>query len=194
MSRSFPSSRGSTICPWYSVGKKKKSDKNLEQRKNIKFSVKIGKIASETLALLTLAYGEYVVKKWKVLECHRRFKEVREDVQDDPRSGQPKMRRADANVDRVRTLVSSDRRFGMRLIEEKGYGNLFGGKTLNSGLRSGFSTTTMPLHIMRQGFPSSWLRNPLQKLNHPPYSHDLARCDFWLFPKLKNCLEGTKIC
>jgi len=40
MSRSFPSSRGSSTCPWYTVGGKT-SDKSLEQRINIKFSVKI---------------------------------------------------------------------------------------------------------------------------------------------------------
>jgi len=34
------------------------SDKNLEQLINNKFCVKIGQSASETLALLTLAYGE----------------------------------------------------------------------------------------------------------------------------------------
>jgi len=39
------------------------SDKNLDQRINIKFCVKIGKRASETLALLTVAYGEYSMKK-----------------------------------------------------------------------------------------------------------------------------------
>jgi len=36
-------------------------------------------------------------------------------VQDDPRSGQPKTQRTDANVDRVRTLVRSDRRVGVRV-------------------------------------------------------------------------------
>jgi len=51
MSRSFPNSRGSSTCPWYTVGGKM-SDNNLEQRINIKFSVKIGKSASETLDLL----------------------------------------------------------------------------------------------------------------------------------------------
>jgi len=63
------------------------SDKNLEQRINIKFCVKIDKSASETLALLTVAYGEYAAKKLSVFEWQRRFKEGREDVQDDPRSG-----------------------------------------------------------------------------------------------------------
>jgi hypothetical protein len=37
------------------------SDKNLERRINITFCVKVGKSASETLALLTVAYGEYVM-------------------------------------------------------------------------------------------------------------------------------------
>jgi len=65
-------------------------DKKLEQRINIKFCVKIGKSASETLALLRVAYGEYAMKKSSVFEWRRRFKEGREDVQDDPRSGQSK--------------------------------------------------------------------------------------------------------
>jgi hypothetical protein len=74
MNRSFPSSRGSSTCPWYTVGGKV-SDKILEQRINIKFCVKIGKCASETLAQLTVAYGEYAMKKWSVFDWHRRFKE-----------------------------------------------------------------------------------------------------------------------
>jgi hypothetical protein len=86
------------------------SDKNLLQRINIQFCVKISKSASETLALLTVAYGEYTVKKSSVLEWQRLFKEGREDVKDDPRSGQPETQMTDANVDRVRTLVRSDRR------------------------------------------------------------------------------------
>jgi hypothetical protein len=50
------------------------SGKNLEQRINIKFCVKIGKSASETLALLTVAYGEYAMKKSSVSKWHRGFK------------------------------------------------------------------------------------------------------------------------
>ena len=92
------------------------SDKNLEVGINI-MCVKIGKSASETLALLTVAYGEYALKKLSVFEWHRRFKEGRENVKDDP--GQPKTQRTDANVDRVRTLVRSDRRLSVRVITEE---------------------------------------------------------------------------
>ena len=63
-----------------------------------------------------MAYGEYAMKKSSVFERHRRFKEGLEDVQDDPRSGQPKTQRTNANVDRVRTLVCSDRTVGVRVI------------------------------------------------------------------------------
>jgi hypothetical protein len=54
--------------------------------------MKIGKNASET-ALLTLAYGEYATKKSSAFEWHRRFKDGRGNVQDDPRQGQPKMQK-----------------------------------------------------------------------------------------------------
>jgi len=36
-------------------------------------------------------------------------------------------------------------------------------------------------------------KNSITKMDHPPYSPDLAPCDFWLFPKLKKFPEGTKI-
>jgi hypothetical protein len=77
ISPSFPSSRGSSTSPWYTVGGKI-WDKNLEQRKNIKFCVMIGKSASKTLAPLTWAYGEYAMKKSSAFHWHRRFKEGRE--------------------------------------------------------------------------------------------------------------------
>ena len=32
----------------------------------------------------------------------------------------------------------------------------------------------------------------IQLVPHPPYSPDLAPCDFWLFSRLKDHLHGTK--
>jgi histone-lysine N-methyltransferase SETMAR len=66
-----------------------------------------------------VAYGEYAMKKSSVFEWNRWLKEGQADVQDDPRSWQAKMQRTDANVDRVRTLVRSHRRLGVRLIPEE---------------------------------------------------------------------------
>jgi histone-lysine N-methyltransferase SETMAR len=33
-------------------------------------------------------------------------------------------------------------------------------------------------------------KNSITKMDHSPYSSDLAPCDFWLFPELKNALKG----
>jgi transposase-like protein len=66
-----------------------------------------------------VAYGEYDMKKSSVFEWHRRFMERREDVQYDPRSGQPKTQRTDSNVDTERTLVRSAQRLGVRVISEE---------------------------------------------------------------------------
>jgi hypothetical protein len=46
MSRSFPSSIGSSACSWYTVGGKS-GVKNLEQQIDIKLSVKIGESGGE---------------------------------------------------------------------------------------------------------------------------------------------------
>jgi hypothetical protein len=60
---------------------------NLEQWINVQLWVKTGKSASPTLAVLILVYGEYPLKKSRVLEWRRQLKEGREDALDDPRGG-----------------------------------------------------------------------------------------------------------
>jgi hypothetical protein len=60
--------------------------------------MKIGRSASEMLALLTLAYDRYTMKKLSVFEWHRWSKEGQEDVQDDPKSGQSKAQKTDENA------------------------------------------------------------------------------------------------
>jgi hypothetical protein len=38
--------------------------------------------------------------------------------------------------------------------------------------------------------PEKFAELGIRRLPHPPYSPDLAPCDFWLFGYLKNSLEG----
>ena len=35
-------------------------------------------------------------------------------------------------------------------------------------------------------------KHKITMLEHPPYSPDLAPCDFFLFPKIKSALKGTR--
>jgi hypothetical protein len=64
--------------------------------------------------------------------------------------GSQKRKRTDANVDRVRTLVRSDRRLKWQTNSRSTeYGNLLGGKDPNSGLTRGLSAMTLSLRMMR---------------------------------------------
>jgi len=94
-------------------------DKRLEQRINIKFCAKLGKSASETLQLLEEAYGAAAMKRTTVFEWHKRFKEGRDDVKDDERSGRPRTRRTDENVEKVRKLVCTDGSLSLRMMARK---------------------------------------------------------------------------
>jgi len=243
-------------------------------------------------------------------------------VPDDPRSGQPKTQRTYANVDRVRTLVRSDRRLGVRVIAEElnmnretvrqvvkkdvgmrkisaklvpqilthdqkqrrhhissdllrnaemfdrvitgdetwcfqyhpetkrqsmqwktqnsprpkkarmsrlqvktmlvrffdrkeivGYEFIAQGQTVNQQCYLEV-LTRLPVSVRRKIpglWPDKWIlhhdnssvhdalrvreflaKNSITKMDHPPYSPDLAPCDFWLFPKLNNALKGQR--
>jgi hypothetical protein len=57
---------------------------------NITFCAKLGKSVSETLQMLTEAYSADAMKRLVSLSGTKRFKEGREDVKDDERTGRPK--------------------------------------------------------------------------------------------------------
>jgi transposase len=64
---------------------------------NIKFCVKLGKTPTETYEMLQTVYGDEALSHSSVFELFKRFKEEREDLQDDPRSGRPSTSRNEDN-------------------------------------------------------------------------------------------------
>ena len=88
-----------------------------EQRTNLKFLVRLGKTPSEALRLLQQVYGDETMSRSQVFEWHKRFKEGRNDVEDNPSSWRPSMSRTEANVERVRQVVRSDCRLTVRLSQ-----------------------------------------------------------------------------
>jgi len=78
--------------------------------------VKLGETPSDTCAMLSEAYGGEAMKKSSILEWHKRFKEGRENVEDDEGSGCPRSNRTDENVEKVRNLMHLDRRLSIRAI------------------------------------------------------------------------------
>jgi len=84
--------------------------KNIEQSYANKFCVKLNKSATETFDSLTEAYGDATLSRIMVFKWHNAFKEGRENVEDDPRSGRPTSSTNDENVEVVRAVMVKDRR------------------------------------------------------------------------------------
>ena len=56
------------------------------------------------------------MSRTRIFEWHKGFKEGREDVVDDPRSGRPTTSRTNKNVERAREKVRSDCHLTVRMI------------------------------------------------------------------------------
>ena len=83
---------------------------SVEQRINLKFLVRLGKTPTEALKLLQELYGDGTMSRTRLFEWYGMFKEGREEVEDDHRSGRLFTSRTNENVERVRQKVQSDRR------------------------------------------------------------------------------------
>jgi ribosomal protein S25 len=89
-----------------------------KQRVNIKFCVKLGKTATETLQLLRYAYGEEALSRARVFEWHKRFVSGRVSVKDDTRSGRPSSSRNEDNVVRIRDMLREGRTVTVRVLAD----------------------------------------------------------------------------
>ncbi|XP_035209897.1 protein GVQW3-like [Stegodyphus dumicola] len=82
----------------------------------IKFCVKLGKTGKETDKD---TYGDAVRDRFCVLEWHKLFREDREKVEDDERSGRASISKTNQNVSRVKGSLNIDRRFSIRMIADE---------------------------------------------------------------------------
>jgi len=90
-----------------------------EQRVSIKFCVKAGKSAVEVIELINKAYGSAAMSHALVYRWYARFRDGREDVKDDARSGRPSTARTDGNMESVRHLLTEDHRTTLQMIADR---------------------------------------------------------------------------
>jgi len=64
----------------------------------LKFLVRLGKTPTEALKLLQEVCGDDTMSRTRLFEWHRRFKEGREEMEADRRSGRPSTSRTEENV------------------------------------------------------------------------------------------------
>ena len=117
------------------------------------------KNATETYGMLQTAFGASCMNRASVFEWHKRFEEARESVRDDERCGRSKEVRTPELIGQIKNFMDNDRRFHQ---------------------------DNVPIH--NSIFVTDYLTKlGIKTVPQPPYSPDLAPCDFWLFTKLKCC-------
>ncbi|XP_035224620.1 protein GVQW3-like [Stegodyphus dumicola] len=94
-------------------------DPDCEQRVNMKFCVKLENIPSEMWNMIKQAYAGEALSRSHVFEWHKRLREGRDSVQDNPRAGHLSIAYTDANMEHVRQLLQEDCRVTVRMISEE---------------------------------------------------------------------------
>jgi hypothetical protein len=80
----------------------------MEQDANIKFCFKTGKPAIETFQLIKQAYGNNALSCTRVFKWYARFRDDRENLEDDERSGRPTAFRTRDMIETIRELFLTD--------------------------------------------------------------------------------------
>ena len=132
-----------------------------------KIIFKLGKNdATETYGMLQSAFRPSCMNWASVFEWHKRFKEGRESVRDDERCGRSK----EVNT----PIVKFKKRF-RRKRPSLFKSDLWHFQQNNTLVHNSILVTD---YLTQMDFKT---------VPQPSYSHDIAPCDFWLFPKLRGC-------
>ena len=151
----------------------------LEELYAIKLCFKLGKNATEMYVMLQTAFQPSCMNRASGFEWQTRFKKDKESVRGDERYGRSK----EVNTPQligyyVEVLRESRKRFlGKR-------------PALFKSSQWHFPQDNAPVHnsILVTDYLT---KMGIKTVPQPPYSQDLAPCDFWLFPKLRGCRYET---
>ena len=81
----------------------------VDQRFCIKFCFKLVHSSAETIPVIKKAFGDDSVSEAKIKLWYRRFKDGRESIESDRRSGRPSTSRTPDNVESVWAAVNENR-------------------------------------------------------------------------------------
>ena len=163
----------------------------LEERYAIKFCFIFGKNATETYGILQTAFRPSCMNGASVFEWHQRFKEGRESVRDDERCRRRKEVITPDLIGQIKNFMDKDRRVSIETISAQfdvSVGTIHTIISEELKMRK-ICAKFVPrvlilvtLYLTKMG---------IKTVPQPPYSPDLAPCDFCLFPKLRGCRYGT---
>jgi hypothetical protein len=116
----------------------------------------------------------------------------RTSIEDDPHTGRRSTARTNETIDRVNAVIRGNRRSTIREIADEL--NLSLG-TCQVILTQDLGMRRVSAKLVPHAAPSVWeflAKHSIPVVPHPPYSPDLAPCDFFLFPRLKSTLKGKR--
>ena len=169
--------------------------KEIDQRICIKFCVKNEIKCSKVCKILIKAYGESAMSKTRVYEWYKRFQDGREDVEDDERPGRPSTSTTDKTVEKVKEMVMNDRRITIREVADDVGISIGSCHEIFSNVL-GMKRVAVKFVPKLLNFEQKQRRMEVAEeslaMPQPPYSPDMAPCDFFLFPKIKRTLKGRR--
>lgn len=87
-------------------------------KETIKFCIKNEIKCARTFEMLTVAFGESTMSRTQVQLWYNRFKDGREDVNDDARPGRPSTSKTDENIEAVKKMILDNRRITIREVAD----------------------------------------------------------------------------
>ena len=91
----------------------------MEQRLAIKFCFIAEKRGTETLQMINAVYGDQALSRSNVFRCYGRFRDGREDIEDDPRSGRQTDCRNDNIVEKISQLLIQNHHLSLRMLADE---------------------------------------------------------------------------
>ncbi|GFS01717.1 mariner Mos1 transposase [Elysia marginata] len=147
-------------------------------KENMRFYIfmrgKLGESAKLILETLQTVCGDCACCYQSVCSWVKEFNEGKESLSDCPRPGRPKSCVNDRAIASIKKDIDEDHHISVRELSD------------TIGLSYGTVHTIITEHLRMKKVMK------LGVLPHPAYSPDLAPCDFWLFPTLKDRLAGRK--
>ncbi|XP_032679236.1 protein GVQW3-like [Odontomachus brunneus] len=164
----------------------------MEQRICIKFCFKNGIKCSTALEMLNDAFGESSMNKTSVYKWHKLFQEGREDVEDDERPGRLSTSTIDDNVEKVKKMIMGNRRITIREIANDVNISFSSCQAIFSDVLCMKRVATKFVPKLLNIVSEFLAKNNTVMMSQPPYSPDMALCEFFLFPKLKRTIKGRR--
>jgi len=154
-------------------------------------NIRFGNSGSETLQLLRTAYGDADLSSAQVFMGHMAFKGGREGIEDEQEAGRPSTSRTENNVTLVKAVLDRDRRLNVQLIaEDVGLPKTDAYRIIMEDLHM----RTICAKLVPKNMYNVWgflAQNIITTLPHPPYSPDLASCDFFFISQAQNPSQRT---